>query len=63
MVKIGKTIFTLKPEIEEIEGDKELLDHATNYYKSLFAHSEKNNFEVDHLLWKDDEKVSSEDNA
>jgi hypothetical protein len=53
----------LKPDDEEIEGDKELLDHATNHYKSLFAHSKKNNFEVDDLLWKDDEKVCSEDNA
>jgi hypothetical protein len=57
-VKEKKNYFRLKTEDEEIEGEKEVLDHATNYYKSLFAHSGKNDFEVDDLLWKDDEKSS-----
>jgi hypothetical protein len=61
--KEENTIFRLKTEDEEIMGDKELLDHATNYYKSLFGHSKKNELEVDDLLWKDKEKVSSEDNG
>jgi hypothetical protein len=44
----------LNKEGEDIEGDKELLEHATNYYKSLFGHSNKNDFEVGDLLWKEE---------
>jgi hypothetical protein len=60
--KRKKTIFRLKTKDEEIEGDKDLLYHATSSDKSLFGHSKNCDLEVDDLLWREEEKVSREDN-
>jgi hypothetical protein len=37
----------LQDEDKEIEGDKELLIQASDYYKNLFGYSVENNFELD----------------
>jgi hypothetical protein len=58
MVKRGRTLFLDWKEHEEINGDKLILDHATKYYRDLFRHSIQNDFDLDDLLWTEDEKVS-----
>jgi hypothetical protein len=45
-----------------IEGDENLLKHATNYYKELFGPGIGNTIPLDPRMWKDNEKVNEEDN-
>jgi hypothetical protein len=45
-----------------IEGDDELLKHATDYYKMLFGPTPGNAFPLDPNLWTSNEKVSDADN-
>ena len=45
-----------------IEGNAELLAHATKYYKTLFGPAEGNSFPLDPTLWNAKEKVSMEEN-
>jgi hypothetical protein len=54
--KRNSIIFRLQKEDKEIEGDKEILEHATNYHKDLFGHSVRNDFVLNDLLWKEEEK-------
>ena len=46
-----------------IEGDENLVNHATSYYKTLFGPDIGNTFPLDPSLWNNDEKVSEEDNS
>jgi mannosylglycoprotein endo-beta-mannosidase len=45
-----------------IEGDDNLLQHATNYYKSLFGAVSETSFPINPEMWRGQEKVSEEDN-
>lgn len=56
------TIISLENGDEAIEGDENLLAHATAYYKELFGLAEGNTFPLDPDLWRESEKVLNEDN-
>ena len=45
-----------------VEGDVELLAHATDYYKDLFGPAEGNKFPLDPTMWDAEEKFSDEEN-
>ena len=45
-----------------IEGEDNLLNHATAYYKELFGPAEGNAFALDPNLWNEGERASDEDN-
>ena len=45
-----------------IEGDAELLNHATNYYRHLFGPALGITLPLDYNLWTQEEKVSEEQN-
>jgi mannosylglycoprotein endo-beta-mannosidase len=56
------TILSLNNKNSVIEGDENMLKHATNYYNELFGPGIGNTFPLDPRLWKDNEKVNEEDN-
>jgi mannosylglycoprotein endo-beta-mannosidase len=56
------TILSLNDNNSVIEGDENLLEHATKYYKELFGPGVGNVFQMNPGLWKDVEKVTDEDN-
>lgn len=45
-----------------IEGDENLLKHATEYYSELFGPADDHNIHIDSSLWDELEKVSDDDN-
>ena len=45
-----------------IEGTKNLLSHATNYYRELFGPAPGNICHIDASLWSQDENIMPEDN-
>jgi len=51
MVTITLNIFIEWP----IEGDEDLLNHATTYYKNIFGPEIGNAFPLDPSLWNDEE--------
>jgi hypothetical protein len=60
--KRRQTIFSLQDGVVSIQGDKDLLEHATNYYKSLFGPGGGNAIEFDHNLWSKESMVSELEN-
>ena len=46
---------------ETIEGDENLLKHATDYYTTLFGPEEDHNIHIDQFLWEELEQVTSQD--
>ena len=48
---------------DRIEGDSNLINHATNFYKNLFGPAPGNTFLLNEELWGHNEKVSDDDNA
>jgi hypothetical protein len=57
-----KGILSLTDNDSVIEGGENLLKHETTYYKELFGPVIGNAFPLDPKLWKESEKVTSEDN-
>ena len=55
-------IIRLENGDKNIEGDAELLAHATEFYKNLFGPELGNTFPLDLALWDDGEKVSEAEN-
>jgi hypothetical protein len=45
-----------------IEGDDDMLNHATEYYTNLFGPEKQHNVHIDKSLWDDVQKVSNDDN-
>jgi mannosylglycoprotein endo-beta-mannosidase len=45
-----------------IEGEQNLLDHATKYYKELFGPEPGNDFRLDPEIWEGCAKISDDDN-
>ena len=43
----GNIIFCLHNEDNIMEGDEQIVEHATNYYKNLFGTDDKPNFSMD----------------
>jgi hypothetical protein len=60
--KRKNTILHFMNNEERVEGDENLLKHATDYYKELFGKGTGNTFPLDPDLWVEGEKVSDEDN-
>jgi len=56
------TIISLTDGDQEIVGTPQLLEHATNYYKSLFGPASSSTISLSSGLWDDAPKISSEDN-
>jgi hypothetical protein len=61
--KRKNTIISLENEGNIIEGDENLLKHATSYYADLFGPGEEHNIHIDVSLWDELEKVSDDDNT
>jgi hypothetical protein len=55
-------IHVLKDGNVNIEGTKNLLKHATDYYKSLFGPAPGNLLHLDESLWSSDENLNENDN-
>ena len=49
-------------EGQVIEGDSNLINHATDYYKTLFGPAHVQALPLNENLWEDNEKVNSLDN-
>jgi mannosylglycoprotein endo-beta-mannosidase len=48
--KRKNNVVSLENNGELIEGDENLLKHATDYYKELFGLEEDHNIHIDHAL-------------
>jgi hypothetical protein len=53
------TIISLESNGETIEGDENLLKHATEYYSNLFGPEEEHQIQIDQSLWDEIEQVSA----
>jgi hypothetical protein len=60
--KRKNTILSFSSDNGAVEGNENLLRHATDYYKTLFGPGEGNTIPLDPNLWGDNEKVTIEDN-
>jgi len=47
MEKRGEISFSSYNEYNIMEGDEQIVEHATNYYKNLFGSDDKPNFSMD----------------
>jgi len=56
------TVVSLEKDGEIIQGDENLLNHATDYYTNLFGPEEDHNIHIDQSLWDEVDKVLDEDN-
>lgn len=56
------TIILFDHEGNTIEGDENLLDHATKYYTELFGPGEEHNIHIVNSLWAELDQVSDSDN-
>ena len=67
MVVNGKrrktSIYRLQQEEEAIEGEDNLQEYITNYYKNLFGNSERNDFSLDETIRGDITQVLEEENS
>ncbi|CAN6249384.1 unnamed protein product [Urochloa humidicola] len=55
-------IYSLQHNDSTIEGDEEILKHATNYYRDLFGPSDSPLCAMDPDSWDQNEKVNPEEN-
>ena len=60
--KRKNTIHSLADGEMVIEGTKELLEHATSYYKGLFGPASGNLFHLSPETWSSDERLTEDDN-
>lgn len=60
--KRKNTIFSLVGDDGVIEGDEEIREHATQFYKSLFGSPDKPNTHLNPNCWDGNEKVDSFEN-
>jgi len=61
--KRKNNILSLKDGEEIVEGDSNLLAHATEFYKNLFGLEQNHAFSLDPDLWDSDELLADSDNA
>ena len=52
----------MEGEEQELLDTEKILEHATNYYKTLFGPSEKSSFTLSSALWGPNSCVSQEEN-
>jgi hypothetical protein len=60
--KRKNTVFSPQDGENEIEGDENLMKHATLYYKNLFGPSDCPNLSLDPSCWKEEEKITAAEN-
>ena len=60
--KRRKQIISLDNVGTLIEGDENLVAHATQYYKQLFGPASGNLLPIDPMVWSEDEKASEQEN-
>ena len=60
--KRKNTIFCLQQDDRVIEGDDNLLLHATDFYKQLFGPNEKPLFHMAESCWSNEEKINNDEN-
>lgn len=60
--KRKNTILSLEKDGEVIEGDDNLVKHASEYYSELFGPVPQNNIQLDSSLWNNSYMVSESDN-
>ena len=60
--KRKNTILSFKKGDEVVEGDSNLLAHATEYYKTLFGPEQGYSFPLDPDLWDENELVREYEN-
>lgn len=60
--KRKNTIFSLQHEDIIIEGDENLLLHATEFYKDLFGSSKKPSIQLNPQSWTESEEVRRDEN-
>jgi mannosylglycoprotein endo-beta-mannosidase len=60
--KRKNTIISLEKDGNIIEGDENLLNHATEYYANLFGPEEEHNIHIDSSLWAELAQVTDHDN-
>jgi hypothetical protein len=60
--KRKNTIFSMEGEEQELLDTEKILEHATNYYKTIFGPSEKSSFTLSSSLWGPNSCVSQEEN-
>lgn len=61
--KRKNTIISLEKNGNIIEGDENLLSHATEYYANLFGLEVEHNIHIDTNLWAELAKVTDHDNS
>jgi hypothetical protein len=59
--KRKKIIFSFKDGQKIIQGDPALLNHATEFYKTLFGPQQNSPTRLDANIWNDDEKLNDLD--
>ena len=60
--KRKNTIHSLNVGDAVIEGTEKLLEHATDFYKSIFGPAQGNMFHLDPDIWGEEEKLDELDN-
>jgi len=60
--KRKNNVLFLESDGHVIEGDENLLNHATEYYTELFGPVDDHNIHIDSSLWGELEQVSEEEN-
>ena len=58
--KRKNTIFCLQGDNGNIEGDEQIINHATQYYKYLFGPAGRPSVQMDPHCWDLEEKVTEE---
>jgi mannosylglycoprotein endo-beta-mannosidase len=61
--KQRNTVHSLNDNGVLVEGTRDLLKHATDYYKKLFGPAPGNMFNLSPTLWTEDETLNVADNA
>jgi hypothetical protein len=57
-----KTIAYLEQDRITFCENKEMTDHAMNFYKKLFGEEQSSNIKLGEGFWEDGEKITSEEN-
>lgn len=60
--KRKNNVISLDNEGAQIEGDENLLKHATEYYTNLFGPEKEHNIHIDQSIWDEIEKLSDVEN-
>jgi hypothetical protein len=57
-----KIIANLEDNGVLLTDNSSMIKHATEFYKKLFGKENRDNFRLDDSFWREEEKVSYEDN-